>query len=511
MGALRGRVARGLLCLALVALGCGPAQPGTTTPVVRVAWPDAGVLTPFRVSTLGPDGLVLLSLVYDTLVWKDDQGLIPWLARSWDVSPDGLDYTLTLASPVSWQDDSPLTAEDVSFSFDYYAQHPFRWQSTNMVDSAIVLAPDQVRLHLKQPFAPFLDEVLATVPIIPRHVWANVADPEHYAGPDATLGSGPFKLAEYRSADAAYRFVANRSYFHGHVAVPEFQQLNVPAQSQVQALQQGQLELAMSTDGSIEDAFRDNPRVRVAETPPLSVVRLAINTERPPLDDKTVRQALAFAIDRAQLAQSITHDTPIVGSAGLIPPDTPWFDPSLPDYPFDPARARALLAGQTYRLELLADPTYREPELLAPMLQAVGITLDVKRVDSATRTQLLREKNFSLAEVQHLEVGGDPDFLRRWSLGTESNDFAQGWTYHDPWFDELAQEQAMVSDPDTRRELVFNLQAILADQLPTIALYYRRFYWAYDSSRFTPMNTWGGLMDGLPFVQNKLAFLSRGG
>jgi peptide/nickel transport system substrate-binding protein len=508
-GVLRTLLVRGVACLALLALSCGPTAPETNRRVVRFAWPDAGVLTPFRVSTLGPDGLVLLSLTYDTLVWKDEQGLIPWLARSWEVSPDGLDYAFTLASPVQWQDGTPFTADDVAFSFDYYAKHPFRWQSTDMVDSATVLAPDQVRLHLKQPFAPFLGEVLTTVPIIPRHIWAQVADPEHYDGPDATLGSGPFKLADYRPADAAYRFVANLSYFHGHVAVPEFQQLNVPAQTQVQALQQGQLELVMGTDASIEDTFRDSPRVKVAETSPLSVVRLAINTRRPPLDNRSVRQALAYAIDRAQLAQSVTHATPIVGSAGLIPPETPWFDPSLPDYPFEPDRARALLAGQTFTLELLADPAYRDPELLAPMLAAVGITLDVKRVDAATRTQLLRENNFTLAEVQHLEVGGDPDFLRRWSQGTESNDFAQGWTFHDAQFDELAREQAVASDPDARRELVFRMQAILADQLPTLALYYRRFYWAYDSALFMPMNTSGGLMDGLPFVQNKLAFLAR--
>ena len=58
-------------------------------------------------------------------------------------------------------------------------------------------------------------------------------------------------------------------------------------------------------------------------------------------------------------------------------------------------------------------------------------------------------------------------------------------------------------------QLVFRMQEILADQLPTIALYYRRFYWVYDNQAYTPMNTWGGLMDGLPFVQNKLSFLSR--
>lgn len=105
---------------------------------------------------------------------------------------------------------------------------------------------------------------------------------------------------------------------------------------------------------------------------------------------------------------------------------TPWFDPDLPTFAFDPQRAKDLLGGQTFSLELLADPTYREPELMQPMLQAVGVTLSVKRVDPTTRTQLLREGNFQLAEVQHLGVGGDPDFLRRWQEGAEANDFAQG-------------------------------------------------------------------------------------
>jgi peptide/nickel transport system substrate-binding protein len=239
------------------------------------------------------------------------------------------------------------------------------------------------------------------------------------------------------------------------------------------------------------------------------VVRLAINTERPPLDRKDVRQALAYALDRGQLAQTVTHGPAVVGSAGLIPPETPWFNAALPDYPFDPVRARALLGGQTFTLELLADASYREPDLLVPMLQSVGITLNVKRVDAKTRAQLLREKNFALAEVQHLGVGGDPDFLRRWTIDQESNDFAQGWTFKNQQFEQLAGEQAIARDPSVRRQLVARMQSILADELPTLALFYRRFYWAYDSTRYTPMNTWGGLMNGLPFVQNKLSFLAR--
>jgi peptide/nickel transport system substrate-binding protein len=506
-------VAAGLLLSACAAPVPAPAAPTTARPasvdVVRIAWPDAGVLTPFRVSTLGPGGPVLLMLVYDSLVWKDEHGLIPWLATHWDTSPDGRDVTFTLADNATWQDGQPLTADDVAFSFQYYAQHPYRWQSTDIVESATVIDALHVRLRLSQPFAPFLENVAGLVPIIPRHVWSHVADPEHYDGPDATVGSGPFKLAEYRPADAAYRLVANPAYFRGQVAVREIQQLNVPPETRIQALQQHQLELVQSFDPAVKDLAAADPRLQVLETPPLSIVRLAINTARPPLDQLAVRQALAYALDRGHIAELLTRTAPLIGSAGVIPPETPWFNPNLPAYDFAPEQARALLAGQTLTLDLLADPTYREPELMQPMLQAVGITLNIRRVDAATRTALLREGNFELAEVQHLGVGGDPDFLRQWSEGVESNDFAQGWTFVNPEFADLASQQAATLDPALRRELVYRMQEILAAQLPTIPLYYRRFYWVYDALGPTPMNTWGGLMNALPFVQNKLAYLKQ--
>jgi peptide/nickel transport system substrate-binding protein len=508
-----------LLAAALLATACSAPAPAplpstaagqaAQVPVVRIAWPDAGVLTPFRVSTLGPGGAVLLSLIYDSLLWKDEHGLIPWLATRWETSPDGREVTFMLADNVTWHDGQPLTADDVAFSFDYYAQHPYRWQATDVIERTTVLDAQHVRIRLKQPYAAFLEDIAGAAPIIPRHLWSGVSNPERYDGPDASVGSGPYRLAEYRAAEAAYRLVANPTYFRGQVAVPEIQQLDVPPETRIQALQQQQLELVQSADASVKDLVAGDPRLRVVETPPLSVVRLALNTTRPPLERVEVRQALMYALDRGRIAELLTKAPPVTGSPGLIPPETPWFNPNLPAYGFDPERARALLGGQTFALELLADPNYREPELIQPMLQAVGITLNVRRVDPQTRTSLLREGNFQLAEVQHLEVGGDPDFLRRWSEGSESNDFAQGWTFVDPEFSRLAAQQATTLDASLRKNLVYRIQEILASQLPTIPLYYRRFYWVYDAQRLAPINTWGGLMNALPFVQNKLVILRR--
>ena len=241
----------------------------------------------------------------------------------------------------------------------------------------------------------------------------------------------------------------------------------------------------------------------------LSVGSLGRNTESPPLDRGEVRQARAYALDRAGVARAVTRGDPVVGSAGVIPPETPWFAPSVTQYAYDPAAARALLGGQRISLEMLANPEYREPELLQPMLDAVGVTLQTQRVDAQTKAQLLREKRFQVAEQQHIGIGGDPDFLRRWYVGQESNQSAQGDNLRDPAFDALAEQQAATTDVPTRKVLVARMQQVLADDLPTIPLYYRRFYWLYDSTRLSPMNTAGGLMNGIPFVDNKLIFLSR--
>ncbi len=506
-----------MLALAVLAASCTPSTPAGSTgtsreasaSVVRFAWEDVGAPTPFRISTAGPGGAVMLTLLYDTLTWKDEHGVIPWLATRWNVSSDGKEYTFTLAPSVTWHDGEALTAADVAFSFAYYARHPYRWTNTDVVDNASAIGPDQVRVRLRQPYAPFLEDIAGSVPIVPEHIWSHVDNPETYAGPDASTGSGPFRLAEYRPAEGAYRLVANPNYFRGPVVVSEFQQVNIPPETRIQALQRGEIDLAWSTDASVLDLFKGSSRVKVLETPPLSIVRLAVNVEQPPLDRVEIRQALTYALDRATLAGTVTRAPPIVGSAGVIPPESPWFAPGVREYPFDPARALALLAGGTFTVELLALPTYREPELLAPMLQAVGITLVTRRVDDATRAQLLREHRFQLALLQHIGIGGDPDFLRRWSADQEANDAAQGFVWRDAAYSRLAEAQAVTLDSGQRRALVGQMQQRLADELPTIPLYVRRFYWLYNSSAYTPMNTFGGLMNGIPLAQNKLTFLRR--
>ncbi|HEV2072149.1 MAG TPA: ABC transporter substrate-binding protein [Thermomicrobiales bacterium] len=476
--------------------------------LLQYAWSDSGVPNPFQVSPAGPGGPILVSLIFDTLTWKDDKGIIPWLASEWSISSDGLTYTFRIVSGATWQDGKPLTADDVAFSFAYYARHSYVWMRSDVVESATAEG-DTVRIILNRPYAAFIEDVTGIVPIIPKHVWESVDDPILYAGSDRSLGSGPYVLAEYNDTAGAYRLTANDAYWNGTLKIAELRQLVIPPEALIQSVREGGVDLASSPDASVRDLLEDDRDLAVHESAPLSIVRLAVNTTQSPLDRVEVRQAIAFALDRKLIAETITRGPAIVGSAGVVPPETPWFNPGLPQYTYDPERARDLLGGERLLMNLVADVRAREPDLMIPMLEAVGITLNVQRVDPATRVQLLRDGDFQLGLLTHIGVGGDPDYLRRWYSGEETNAFAQGSLFSSEEYTRLAKEQAASLDMRERKDLIFRMQEILAEELPTIVLYHRRFYWIYDPIRFTPMKTWGGLMNGIPFPHNKLAFLAR--
>ena len=498
-------VAGGALALRYAGASAQDTRPSVE--LLTYAGPDSGVPNPFQVSPAGPGGPILVSLIYDTLTWKDEAGIIPWLASEWSVSGDGLTYTFQLVSGATWHDGQPLTAEDVAFSYTYYASHPYVWMRTDVVASATADG-STVTIVLQRPYAPFIEDVSGIVPIIPGHVWEAVDDPLVYTGADRTMGSGPYVLAEYNEIEGAYRLTANDAWWRGTPTIAEFRQITVPAEALLQAAMQGEVDLASSPDASVRDLLVDDERLEIHESAPLSIVRLAVNTTQAPLDRVEVRQAIAHALDRARIAETITRGPALAGSAGVVPPETPWFNPNLTQYAYDPDRARELLAGERLTIALVADARAREPDLMTPMLEEVGITLNVQRVDSATRIQLLRDGDFQLGFLTHIGVGGDPDYLRRWYNGEETNAYAQGSLFSGEEYTSLGEAQATMLDVAERKELVYRMQEILAEQLPTIVLYHRRFYWMYDPTRFTPMETWGGLMNGIPFPHNKLALIA---
>jgi len=210
------------------AMQAATAAPKPTTPTaapkpvsLRVAITgDEGVLQPYAIGS-GYPGWYIMTLIYDTLLIMDTNNQPkPWLAKQSLVSSDGMSYTLTLRNDVTWHDGKPFTAADVKFAFDYYKKYAVapRWTTAVGTIGEVQVKDDTtVIVSLARPNPSFVLQVLADLPIIPKHIWESVTEPKTAKH---NIGTGPFKVAEYKPNEL-YRLSAHAEYFAGKPAVDE--------------------------------------------------------------------------------------------------------------------------------------------------------------------------------------------------------------------------------------------------------------------------------------------------
>ncbi|WCR28727.1 ABC transporter substrate-binding protein [Paenibacillus thiaminolyticus] len=488
-------------------------------PSIRIGWQDSGYPSPFAFKPSGPGGFLRNSFLFDTLTWKDDTGIIPWLAASWKVSEDGLRYTFTLERDVKWHDGTALSADDVVFTFEYFKTHSFPWTGDlSQIQSVTSTGDGTVEFQLNNKYAPFLTDLVGIVPIIPKHVWEKVSDPIAYRDPSALVGTGPFTLKQYDEKSGQYWFTANESYFKGSVNVKDVAYIDV--KNKVLSLQKNEINAASTLSYQEAEQLQKEGFQMMKSEPTGSAVRIVFNLDHPQLQDKRLRQALAYALDRAEMSRKIAGGTPIPGSGGIIPPDSPWYNDKVKTYENNTAKAEQMLDELGYRkdgagvrqdlkLSVIVSSTSKEAQMMKEMLKKVGIELNIQQVDGATFTSAMGENKYDMALTGHIGLSGDPDFLRLWFLGKASNSFAaRGSSFDHPQFQQLAQEQLQELDSAARKQIVGEMQLILSEELPTLVLYHRPFYFLYKEAEFDRwFNTYGGIADGIPLWDNKAAFI----
>jgi peptide/nickel transport system substrate-binding protein len=489
-------------------------------------WTDGGFPSPFAFSPKGPAGYLRVSFLYDTLAWKDDQGIQPWLAKEWVISNDEMSYTIHLREGVQWHDGKPLTASDIKFTFDYMAKHGFSWGDTGMVKAVEVKDDATAVITLNKPYSPFVEEVMGIIPIVPEHIWAGVEDPTSFRGEGAAVGTGPYTLESHNQESGQYLFKANPDYFKGKPVVDEISYITVD--NRVLALKNKDIDAVMT------DKYQDMQELQKAgyevmeSNPHGSIVRIVFNLDNQLLGQKEMRQAIAYALDRSKIAEKILGGNVVVGNAGIIPPGSPWYNANVKQYDFDLSKAAEMLEqmgyqdrnqdgiretadGKKLEINLMVSSNERDGQLIQDMLKQAGIQVNLQKVDKATFTTSMGESNYDMAITGHIGVSGDPDFLRRWFTGTENNTFAsRGSVLKNEDFHQLAEQQLAISDFGKRKQVVDQIQDLLAEEIPTLAVYHRPFYWVYDASKFNGwFNTWGGIANGIPLWENKAAFLAN--
>jgi len=423
----------------------------------------------------------LSALLFDGLVQRDSEmNLHPDLAESWD-TPTPLTYVFHLRKGLLFHDGRPVTSADVKSTIDFMrnpANRSPKRGAFRMIASIDAPEPQTVIFHLNEPSASFLWNLeRSAVGIVPANAPADFS--RH------PIGSGPFRFVS-QSQDDAVVLESNPNYFRGAPKIHKVIFRIVP-DTIVRALElrkgSADLELTSLSPDMIPVLAR-RPDLQISQRPGTNFAYLGINMEDPVLSKREVRQALAYATDRDSLIHYILRDEARKAS-GLLPPNHWAFDPTTPQYNYDPAQAEKLLDAAGYprqsdgtRLHVsLKVSTEEQARLIAAALQdqwkKVGISLEVRPLEIATLFADLAKGSFQISYLRWVGANNDPDvFELVFNSKRIPPDGPNRGRYRSAQMDALTDQIRVEMDRDKRKQLCHQAQQLAAQDLPYIPLWY---------------------------------------
>ena len=291
---------------------------------------DWGYPSPYGHYARGP-GYIRMSLIFDTLIWKDENGFVPALAESWEYLSDEKAYVFNLREGVTWNDGEPFTAKDVAFTYEYIKDNPYQLVDSSIIKTAEAMDDKTVKISIQKGYAPFLDQVAGTLPILPEHIYKDVSDPADFNDPEALTGTGPFKLVNYDKAQGTYLYEANEDYYQGAPRVKQIKFVKVSLEMSAAALEKGDVDAA-TVPGETVDGLKDNGYVVIKGTHDW-LAKIMVNHRKAPFSDAKFRQALYYAIDRQDLVKTGLRGYGLEGSPGLYASDNQWYNPDQSSIP----------------------------------------------------------------------------------------------------------------------------------------------------------------------------------
>jgi len=460
----------------------------------------------------------LCALIFEGLTRVNEQGeLEPYLAAAWEVSEDGKVYTFQLRQDVRWHDGVPFTTDDVVFTIqaiqdpDYqgvpYLAELWRSVQVEKIDDYTV------RFTLEEPFIPFLD--YTTIGLLPAHLLADVPARQLPKHPFSTrpVGTGPFMLEELTTEHALLR--VNPRHWGPRPYLEKIEFRFYPSEEALfAAYERGEVKGISYVRPQDIPRLRGYPDLRLysARISGYTLIYLNLdNPEVPFFQDKRVRQALLYALDRQRLIDRVLNGQGLIAHSPIMP-DSWAYDPEIPIYPYDPQQAQKLLDEAGWRdLQRLwamtgegqAEATgVREKEdvklsftlltrndpldialaqEIARQWARVGVQATPQAVTFSTLTsEYLRPRRFQAVLSRWQELPPDPDPYPRWhstQIGGEGQNFA-GFVNRDA--DEAIEQARSITDRARRAALYRQFQRVFAEEVPSLLLYYPVYTYAVD-------------------------------
>jgi len=482
------------------------------------AWTKPGVLR--IVSRQEPDNLnpmfgtevvdIDLSMFWAGYLfnWSDENQLVPELAtivptlRNRGISRDGLTITYHLRRGVTWQDGAPFSADDVIFTWRQMlnpANPVLSRAGFDVVGRIDKLDDYTIRIHLRRRFSPFVNSFFTMsntpVAILPKHVLGRLPELAHAAYNRLPIGTGPFRLVEYERG-SHLTFVANSRYWRGSPKLGKIEWRIVGNDNTMLILLKSHEAdfYYRATEGQLP-VLRTIPGTRVLLTEFTQFADIGINAGHPPLDDIRVRRALAYATNRQELIDKVSHGVNALGNTDQ--PSFLWVhDDKAADYPYDPKRAAALLDaagwalgpdglrhrnGKPLAFEMVgftgSSTVAGAQQVIQEQWRQAGVGIQIKNFPS---NQLYA----TLADAGVEQTGNFDVAYEEWANGVDPDESVlvrcdmappKGWNiYHfcSPALDRAEADALANYDQAKRKADYAVVQREIADKLPFIVIWY---------------------------------------
>ncbi|WP_439834819.1 ABC transporter substrate-binding protein SapA [Aeromonas enteropelogenes] len=444
--------------------------------------------------------------LYDRLLEVNPNTLTlePALASKWQISEDGLTYTLTLRQGVTFHQTPwftptrTLNAEDVVFTYARQLDllHPYHQVSggdypyfyslgqDQLIKRVYAKDPQTVVFELNQPNASFLATLASDYAVI---LSAEYADQMLKAGTPALLdsrpvGTGPFRFKEYRHNEFI-RYLRHPGYWGGEAKIEQLVYDITPRSSKRLAkLLTGECDVMSTPVASQLSVIKQHPDLNLSVQSGMNVAFLALNTRKPPFNDIKVRQAIASAINVDNLLQAVYFDTGLPANS-LLPPLSWGYNPSLPQRKQDLKRARLLLkqAGleQGFEMQVLVQPDARPynpdaiktAQLMRNDLARVGIRLKIVQQAWPVIERRLMKGQYDSLLSGWIADNADPDNFFRQLLSCSAVERGNNYSrWCNPAFDQLLDDAVTTPQLAFRLRNYYYAQTLLNEQLPLIPL-----------------------------------------
>jgi peptide/nickel transport system substrate-binding protein len=430
---------------------------------ISPAWFDPST-APSQITPFG-----MLYAIHDAMVRPyPGEKMGPSLAQSWQESEDGLTYEFKLRPNLKFHNGDPVTTEDVKFSFERYKGTGATSLKQHVRDVEIV-DPLLIRFHLKEPWPDFMTFYGTTATaagiVVPKKYLTEVGDDGFKKAP---IGAGPYKFVSTKPGIEVV-LEANPGYWRRVPNIKTLLMRSVPeATTRALMLKTGEADIAFALDGTDAEGIKNDPNLKIVATKHASIFWLEMTEQwdpKSPWHDIRVRQAANFALDRQKISE--VGCLGFCPPAGVIVPRVMDFALQVPPHPYDPAKAKKLLAEAGYPNgfdagEFTPNPGFPSTaDSIMNYLNAVGIKLRMRQMERATFYANWTERK--LRGVLMVGAGNSGNAASRVDAFMQSKGTYAYGGY--PEIDELFKQQAGERDAKKREAILHKIQQLTIDRV----------------------------------------------